>query len=271
MLKLKICLCVLSITGLLLLFSLTSVPIYSTQSAQAASGGRVSNDCVPLSASDNNVYLAWVSNKTGNWEVMFRVSDDNGKSFSDKINLSNTPSSTSLDPHIAAYGNNVYVSWHDNKTGNWDTFVRTSKDRGQTFGDIIPIKGTGTMPQKTKLGVPPGLDPLEDSPLEATHISATGNNVYVVSWDKKSGNWEVFFAKSTDNGTTFGDSINLSNSPNTRSDDAHVFAIDNNVYTTWWETSKNGTSVPVFRGSNDNGATFGPVLKLPTNGTIGTG
>ena len=158
-------------------------------------GGRVSNDCVPLSASGNNVYVSWVSNKTGNWDVMFRVSDDNGKSFGDKINLSNTPNSTSLDPHIAAYGDNVYVSWHDNQTGNWDTYVKTSKDRGQTFGDIIKINGTGTMPQTDKIGVYPGLDPLEDVPLEATHVAAFGDNVYVTSWDKKTGNWEVFLAR----------------------------------------------------------------------------
>ena len=266
----KLCLgaIILAITSLLL-GAAVSVALNSIQLGEAASKGRVSNDCVPLSASGNNVYVAWVSNKTGNWEVMFRVSDDNGKTFSDKINLSNTPGSNSLDPHIAAYGDNVYVSWHDNKTGNWDTYVRTSKDRGQTFGDTIAIKGTGDMPQTSKLGVPPGLDPVEDSPLEATHVAAFGKNVYVASWDKKTGNWEVFVARSTDNGDSFGDALNLSNSSNTRSDDAHIFALNDNVYTTWWETSKNGTSVPVFRASNDNGATFGPVLKLPANGTIG--
>ncbi len=102
-------------------------------------------------------------------------------------------------------------------------------------------------------------------------LSASGNNVYVASWDKKTGNWEVFVARSTDNGTTFEDSVNLSNSPKSRSDDAHIFALNDNVYTTWWETSKNGTTVPVFRASNDNGATFGPILKLPANGTIGEG
>ena len=40
------------------------------------------------------------------------------------------------------------------------------------------------------------------------------------------------------------------------------------VVVTWWET--NDTSdVPVMRLSNDNGETFGPLLKLASNGTIG--
>ena len=150
MTKEKIGAFVLVIAVLLFAGSFSSIAFNVIQSGEAA-GGRVSNDCVPLSASGNNVYVSWVSNKTGNWDVMFRVSDDNGKSFGDKINLSNTPNSTSLDPHIAAYGDNVYVSWHDNQTGNWDTYVKTSKDRGQTFGDIIKINGTGTCHKQIKL------------------------------------------------------------------------------------------------------------------------
>jgi hypothetical protein len=39
----------------------------------------------------NDVYVAWWTNKTGNDEVMYRVSIDGGKTFTDKINLSNTP------------------------------------------------------------------------------------------------------------------------------------------------------------------------------------
>ena len=253
-----------------LIFSIIIMSIDPLQSIEAA-GGRVSNDCVPLSAFGDNVYVSWVGNKTGNWEVMFRVSEDNGKTFSDKINLSNTTNSTSLDPHIAANDENVYVSWHDNKTGNWDTYLRTSHDGGKTFGETIKINGTGNVPQTEKIGAYPGLDPVEDVPLEATHVTTSGNNVYVASWDKKTGNWEVFLAKSSDNGETFGDTINLSNTTDQRSDAAHVFAVDENVYLTWWETGKNGTTIPVFRASNDNGDTFGPMLTLAANGTLGEG
>jgi len=254
----------------LLVFSLTAVLILPTQSTEGAAG-RVRNDCVPLSGSGDNVYVSWVSNKTGNFEVMFRVSNDNGKTFTDKINLSNTTESDSLDPHIAANGQNVYVSWHDNKTGNWDTYLRTSKNGGQTFGNTIRINGTGTMPQPSTIGAFPGLDPVEDVPLEATHVATSGSNVYVASWDKKSGNWEVFLASSHDNGETFGDTVNISNSTDRRSDAAHIFAGNDNVYLTWWETSKNGTTVPVFRASNDNGQTFGPIFTLSANGTLGEG
>jgi hypothetical protein len=37
---------------------------------------------------------------------------------------------------------------------------------------------------------------------------------------------------------------------------------------TWWETNQT-SDTPVMRVSNDNGATFGPLLMLATNITIG--
>jgi hypothetical protein len=44
-----------------------------------------------------NEYIAWFSNKLGNWEVLFRTSVDGGQTFSDKINLSNTTETDSVN------------------------------------------------------------------------------------------------------------------------------------------------------------------------------
>jgi plastocyanin len=49
---------------------------------------------------------------------------------------------------------------------------------------------------------------------------------------------------------------------------------DDNVYVSWWETSNNPankTSESVLRISNDNGATFGPILMLGDNGALSAG
>jgi hypothetical protein len=101
-------------------------------------------------------------------------------------------------------------------------------------------------------------------------IATSDNNVYITWWSNKTGNFEVMFRASTDNGATFGDKINLSNTTEADSDDAEIAASGNSVYITWWE--RNDTSdTPVARVSNDNGATFGPLLMLATNGTIGGG
>ena len=106
--------------------------------------------------------------------------------------------------------------------------------------------------------------------LLAAPIATSGDNVYITWWSNKTGNMEVMFRASTDNGVTFGDKMNLSNTTEADSDDAEIAASGNSVYVTWWE--RNETSdTPVARVSNDNGDTFGPMLMLATNGTIGGG
>src|SRR5919199_6389999 len=105
---------------------------------------------------------------------------------------------------------------------------------------------------------------------EAAPIATSGDNIYITWWSNKTGNEEVMFRASTDNGATFGDKINLSNTTAADSDDAEIAASGDSVYVTWWE--RNETSdTPVARVSNDNGATFGPMLMLANNGTIGGG
>ena len=76
------------------------------------------------------------------------------------------------------------------------------------------------------------------------------------------------FRASTDGGKTFGDKINLSNSTNADSRDPQIEASGDRVFVTWWE--RNATSnEPLLRTSTNNGATFGPIMKLGVNGTIG--
>jgi hypothetical protein len=117
--------------------------------------------------------------------------------------------------------------------------------------------------------VDPATDPTRQQPKAPPIIS--GENVYVVWWTDKgtpNTNGEVMFRASTDGGATFGNKTNLSNTTTADSVDAEISAEGGSVVVTWWE--RNQTSdTPVMRVSNDNGETFGPVLNLAANGTIG--
>lgn len=104
----------------------------------------------------------------------------------------------------------------------------------------------------------------------AAPLAIAGTNVYVVWWENKTGNWEVFFRASSDNGKTFRDEINLSNDT-TRSDDANIAAQGNLVYITWWNTNNQSSlREPFFIASDDNGATFGEKIRLSRNESMQT-
>ena len=96
----------------------------------------------PMATSGDNVYITWWSNKTGNDEVMFKASTDGGKTFGDKINLSNSSNSESQDAQIAASDNNVYVSWWERNATSNEPVLRVSNDSGKTFGEKIILSAT---------------------------------------------------------------------------------------------------------------------------------
>jgi len=99
---------------------------------------------------------------------------------------------------------------------------------------------------------------IQDAP-----IAISGNNTYVAWPNNDTGHWNVFFAKSIDNGKTITKIIRLS-SPNigsTIDENTQIAANGKNVYVTWW-TNKTGVLKPVFRASNDNGGTFGRIITL---------
>lgn len=125
---------------------LSVVLMSSLASLQSASGEIGVGDLeitplllAPMVVSDDNVYVVWSSNKTGNWEVMLRVSNDNGNLFAKKINLSNSTMFDSINAEIVASGDNVFVTWWEkNQTSN-EPMMRISKDNGNTFGPTLKL------------------------------------------------------------------------------------------------------------------------------------
>src|SRR5918993_3482869 len=98
-------------------------------------------------------------------------------------------------------------------------------------------------------------------------IAISGDNVYTAWWTNttSNNNEEIMFRASTDMGQTFGDKINLSNTTDAESTRVEIDSDSVSVVVTWWETNQTD-DVPVAKVSNDNGKTFGPLLKLGANG-----
>ena len=150
----RICtLLIIIITGTMSTATLSNIDFLSSEAnAQIFSDRRHTTLVIdaPIAVSEDNVYVAWWTNKSGNNEVLFRASNDNGATFGDKINLSKTPDSESEDVEIQASDNNVYVTWWErNQTSN-DPVMRISNDNGETFGPLLPLAVNGTLFSSTE-------------------------------------------------------------------------------------------------------------------------
>ena len=97
-------------------------------------------------------------------------------------------------------------------------------------------------------------------------VAVSGNNVYVTWVEVSLGIGEIFFARSTDSGSTFGTTINLSNNPGS-SRHPQIAAFGSNVYVTWDDSTFTSiTSPEVFIAvSTDYGNSFSAPIKISNN------
>src|ERR671924_1406370 len=129
-----------------------------------------------------------------------------------------------------------------------------------------PATIMGINNQSADAFVIPGLGGRTDS---KAPVVVSGDNIYIAWWtnNTENGNEEVMFRASDDGGATFSNKTNLSNTTDADSWRVEIAGEGENVIVSWWETNQTSDS-PVARVSNDGGETFGPTLRLATNGTI---
>src|SRR5687767_10783621 len=141
------------------------------------------------------------------------VADAQPSATSDSQNLSNNPGN-STDAQIAVYQNNVYVIWSDATTGNGDIYFKRSMDNGTSFGST---------------------ENLSNNPGNSTdaQIAVYQNNVYVIWSDATTGNGDIYFKRSMDNGTTFESAENISINNTGSSVFPEISTIGNNIYIAW--------------------------------------
>lgn len=193
-------------------------------------------------AKDDRVYAIW--NSDGG-EIIFRRSDDGGRSFGPPVNVSKGDSK-SFNPKIAISGNDIYAVWakdiecafQSEPTCSSKILFARSNDSGITFGNPMPldklIGGNLSMP-----GFP--------------RVAADGNNVYLL-WEEKDHN--IYFSSSSDRGQTLSGKSNLSKDyvEGARLNSLPSLRVqDGKVYVLWQVTGENGY---VLLKSEDGGKNF---------------
>jgi hypothetical protein len=100
---------------------------------------------------------------------------------------------------------------------------------------------------------------------EDHQVAANGNNVYVVWSDSTPGDYDIFFRRSMDGGTTWDSAVNLSTNPST-SRYPKLTVSGASVFVVWGDYTDSFTEQTIlFRRSTDGGATFEPVQQLSTS------
>ena len=207
---------------------------------------------------ENNVYVVWQESVTEslpehNYDIFFIKSEDNGKTFSIPINLSNN-TNFSERPQIAVSKNGIFIVWGDTTNPNNKEIMFTkSLDNGKTFNKIINISKNSKNSYNQE-------------------ISVFNDNVYVVWQESNQNNTDdgndnnIMFTSSIDGGTTFNNSIELINKTNGAFPKINSYA--NNVYIVWNDENKKNNGIFFIKSSN-KGNNFDEIIKVSDDNKFG--
>ena len=166
-----------------------------------------------------------------------------------EVQLTNDPgSSLSTLNSVAASGNSVYAVWSDNRDANTEIYFKRSTNSGQTWGldtRLTNSSGFSLYPS----------------------IAVSGLSVNIVWYDNRDGDYEIYYKRSTDGGTTWGADTRLTVSSGISQDPA--INVSGSFVNVVWQDSRSGSFEIFYKRSTDGGISWG--IDMPLSNTGGPG
>lgn len=236
-----------------------------TDHQDALWGGRLA------AAPGGRVFATWTDFRDDSWEVFATASVDGGRTFrrpASRVDTASevvTPENLLYDPAIVAGGGDrVFVVWSDGRSvSDADIVLRRSDDGGVTWQPEVRVDSTGDGSRDDERG-PTGLGASQQwSPAIAVH-----DEDVVVAWqDFRDGFDQLYVARSTDGGQSFGVDHPIAPAagfahryfPSLARDGAGT------LYLAWQQGDHDGGDVWLAR-SDDGGASFGAPVRVDDAG-----
>jgi chitodextrinase len=143
----------------------------------------------------------------------------------------------SEEPAIAVSGNYVHMVWQDYRDGNWEIYYMRSANNGYYFLTKVRLSNDVSESQNPA-------------------IAAQGDNVHVVWQDNRDGNWEIYYIRSTDKGSSWESVKSITSDNNLNSVNPSIAVTGKFVSVVWEEHTSLFQSHIYFKRSIDFGASW---------------
>lgn len=213
----------------------------------------------PAVVIDNNlrVFVAWQDDRDqdGKYEIYFSYSSDTGKTFSQDLNISNSPNINDKYPVMAVFGDSIYVIWQGTQNGtSWKVYYTYSHDGGRSFAPADTLPGV-TVRNSTTSSVNDG-----PQPDIAGVITNDTLFLYVIWVDDGTGVLRIKLARSVNEGP-FQDLGIVDNNPGRVNRDLSIAVDDKGNLLIAYRYGTGGTNQDphpwiAFNKSTDRGETF---------------
>jgi hypothetical protein len=160
------------------------------------------------------------------------------------VRLTNDPfySSSSYGRSIEAKGDTIHIVWHDNRDGNNEIYYKRSLNSGTTWSSDTRLTNNSSVSQYPSIAV-------------------SGDAIHVSWEDNRDGNFEIYYKRSTDAGTTWGADVRLTNA-NYSSIGSNIAAFSNFVHIVWIDARFLSPYKTFFKTSSDGGLNWSSDFQL---------
>ena len=193
-----------------------------------------------IASSGDYVHVVWQEARDGNNEIYYKRSTDGGVNWGADTRLTNQ-FSASTNPSISVSGSVVHVVWKDNRDGNDEIYYKRSTDNGATWETDKRLTNAA------------------DNSYTPC-VSASGSAISIVWFDKRDGNFEIYFKRSTDAGVNWDADKRLTN--DTAKSIFPSVAVSGSTINVVWSEYRNTDEEIYYKRSTDGGVTWGADIRL---------
>lgn len=196
-----------------------------------------------IAVSADTVHVVWADDRDGSqFKLFYKQSTDNANSWDDDALIADV---AGVDfPAVAVAGSNVHVVWSDDHYGNTEISYIRSADNGTTWGTDVRMTS-------------------DDSSSAEPRIAVNDINVHLIWSDTRDTNPEIYYKRSTNNGTNWD-----VDRRGTVSDSQCVqpaIAVSGDTIHIVWTDDRDGNPEIYYTRSTNNGETWGGDVRLTTN------
>ena len=260
------------------------------------------NPCLAVD-SGGNIFVVWEDLRSG-YHIYMSRSTNGGTSFSASSKLDSSTSQARNPALCVAPNDNLTVAWQDSSNSNWDIFLVTSTDAGQSFGSVVnatkdtsasnqilprlaadtksnlnlvwndnrftntTIFWSATTDGKAFSGVPVNDTDVGITSPQAASLAVDGSDIARIVWQDRrpgAGYYRIYYSELTSPGaTSFITSVRVDNTTTANCNHPYIAVDQNSVPSVVWDDDRNG-NVDIFYDRPLNVPPFAPELTSPSN------
>jgi len=190
---------------------------------------------------NGSIWVVWASDRTGGYDLYYKLSFDGGLTWSDAIRLTTDPGDD-LSPAVTQTVNgSIWVVWASDRTGGYDLYYKISFDGGLTWSIANRLTTNSTYDKLPSI------------------FQTSDGNVWVVwSSNNEQEEYEIFYK--TYNGSSWSNETQLTASPNDIDTDPTILETLSETILIFWSSRGTGPSAVTddlyYKYSSDNGAAW---------------